>query len=228
MGIFQGLSYIIHQLLDDLNSFHLIPLHQPYSTKGLNGTEFVLLEVPVASRHEKEAFWVRVTAEVPLWYHHKGYPWPELNDWASRVLAGIRRTLKLNYLIGLKCYTPDGYCIGRLEEAIFAYSYLGLTKVQSVQKGLSKQQAIESEQWCNVGFDPETQEWVGWGVAGLKRFGIGYKAAVNSPETFSGWTESYLKCHPHKDLSVPVGFQVKTLEDAKRCAIAFADSCGLH
>ena len=40
----------------------------------------------------------------------------------------------------------------------------------------------------------------------------------------SGWTEEYLQEHPDENLSLPVGFKAETLEDAKRMAIAFADS----
>ena len=42
----------------------------------------------------------------------------------------------------------------------------------------------------------------------------------------TGLTEEYLQDHPEEDRSVPVGFVCKTLEDCKRCAIAFADAVG--
>ena len=35
---------------------------------------------------------------------------------------------------------------------------------------------------------------------------------------------SYVKEHPEADISVPVGFVANTLEDAKRMALAFAES----
>ena len=42
--------------------------------------------------------------------------------------------------------------------------------------------------------------------------------------THSGWTEEYILEHPEKNMSVPVGFECKTLEDCKKCAMAFAES----
>lgn len=42
----------------------------------------------------------------------------------------------------------------------------------------------------------------------------------------SGWTEDYLIAHPEDDISLPVGFTAKTIDDAKQMAMAFAESVG--
>ena len=55
-------------------------------------------------------------------------------------------------------------------------------------------------------------------------FGIGSVVEEGSCCAESGFTDEYLQEHPDENLSLPVGFKAETLEDAKRMAIAFADS----
>tara|TARA_Y100000310_G_C20342414_1_gene650425 strand:+ start:592 stop:723 length:132 start_codon:yes stop_codon:yes gene_type:complete len=40
----------------------------------------------------------------------------------------------------------------------------------------------------------------------------------------SGWTDDWLRDHPEDDESLSIGFKAETLEDAKRMAMAFAES----
>ena len=75
-----------------------------------------------------------------------------------------------------------------------------------------------------IGFSSSEQKWYGWSHRAIYGFGIGYIAKEGDSCTTSGWTDEYLEEHPEADLRVPVGFEVKTLADAKRCAIAFAES----
>ena len=82
---------------------------------------------------------------------------------------------------------------------------------------------IDSPVAC-IGFSKKEQKWYGWSHRAVYGFGIGYVAEKGDCCTTSSWTDEYLKEHPEADLSVPVGFEVKTLDDAKRCAIAFAES----
>ena len=77
---------------------------------------------------------------------------------------------------------------------------------------------------ASIGFSEKEQKWYGWSHRAFCGFGIGHIAKEGGCHTTSGWTEEYLKEHPEEDLSVPVGFECKTLEDCKRCAIAFAES----
>ncbi len=57
-------------------------------------------------------------------------------------------------------------------------------------------------------------------------FGIGDVVKEGDCTNSSGWTEEYLIQHPECSLALPVGFEAKTLKDAKRMAIAFAESVG--
>ena len=75
-----------------------------------------------------------------------------------------------------------------------------------------------------IGFSAREKKWYGWSHRAIYGFGIGYIAEEGDTCTKSGWAESYLREHPEEDLSVPVGFEVKTMDDAKRVAIAFAES----
>lgn len=86
------------------------------------------------------------------------------------------------------------------------------------------QKVKESHCVCSIGFSEKEQKWYGWSHRAFCGFGIGHIAKEGDCHTTSGWTEEYLKEHPEEDLSVPVGFECKTLEDCKRCAIAFAES----
>ena len=91
---------------------------------------------------------------------------------------------------------------------IFVYNkddkYIGTLKdfEMYVDKyGLSQIQTYNDNKVCSIGFNEK-----------------------DSCCASSGYVEDYIKEHPEKDLSLPVGFKAKTLEDAKRMAIAFADS----
>jgi len=77
---------------------------------------------------------------------------------------------------------------------------------------------------ANIGFCPKEQKWYGWSHRAIFGFGIGSIAKEGDCVCSSGWTDEYLKDHPEADRSLPAGFTAKTLNDAKRMAIAFADS----
>jgi len=77
---------------------------------------------------------------------------------------------------------------------------------------------------CSIGFCEREQKWYGWSHRAIFGFGIGDVVKEGDCTASSGWTEEYLAEHPEADESLPVGFQAKSLEDAKRMAIAFAES----
>lgn len=124
----------------------------------------------------------------------------------------------------------------RIEEAngiqmIFVYNkddkYVGTLEdfqMYVKENGLSKIQTYGDNKVCSIGFNEEEQKWYGWSHRAIGSFGIGDKVKKDDLCASSGWTDEYLKEHPEKDLSLPIGFEAKTLEDAKRMAIAFADS----
>lgn len=71
-----------------------------------------------------------------------------------------------------------------------------------------------------IGFSDKNQKWYGWSHRAIHGFGVGDVAKKGDLVCSPGSTD------PAADVSVPVGFTAKTLDDAKRMAIAFADSVG--
>ena len=79
----------------------------------------------------------------------------------------------------------------------------------------------------SLGFSKREQRWYGWSHRAIASFGIG--DIVDSPDhccANSGWIDEYLIEHPEEDLRLPVGFEAKTLDDARRMAEAFAECVG--
>lgn len=74
-----------------------------------------------------------------------------------------------------------------------------------------------------IGFSEKEQKWYGWSHRAIFGFGIGFVVTEGSCCAESGWDEDYLAAHPEEDFRCEVGFEVKNMEDAKKCAIAFAD-----
>lgn len=79
---------------------------------------------------------------------------------------------------------------------------------------------------ASIGYAPYKGEWHGWSHRAWSKFKIGHVVKKGSCCTSSGWTDEYLEEHPEKNKSLPVGFVAKTLDDCKKCAIAFAESVG--
>jgi hypothetical protein len=73
---------------------------------------------------------------------------------------------------------------------------------------------------CSIGFSAKDQKWYGWSHRAIFGFAVGDIAKAGDCVCQSG------SCDPTQDVSVPIGFEAKTLDDAKRMAIAFADSVG--
>lgn len=113
-------------------------------------------------------------------------------------------------------YTPSGDYIGNPK---MAYR---LCKVRGIRPEKSDPRANV----CSIGFCGKEQKWYGWSHRAIYGFGIGDTVKEGDCCASSGWTEDYLKEHPEKDRSLPVGFVARTLEDCKLMAIAFADSVG--
>ncbi len=77
---------------------------------------------------------------------------------------------------------------------------------------------------CQIGFCMKEQKWYGWSHRAIYGFGIGDIVEEGDCTATSGWSNEHLKKHPKDDLSLPIGFEAKSLDDAKRMAIAFADN----
>ena len=79
---------------------------------------------------------------------------------------------------------------------------------------------------CCIGFSEREQKWYGWSHRARYGFKVGDVVEKGDCCASSGWTDEYLADHPEEDRRLPVGFEAKTLEDAKRMAVAFAESVG--
>ena len=110
--------------------------------------------------------------------------------------------------------TPTGDYIG---DPKFAYR---LCK----KRGIVPQLSSPSDKVCSIGFCPSERKWYGWSHRAICGFGIGSVAKEGDSCTTSGFVDEYRDAHPELDKRVPVGFEAKTLEDAKKMAIAFAES----
>ena len=108
----------------------------------------------------------------------------------------------------------DGGYIGDLEEAYCLYQ-IGLKDVQKSKP---------DHKVCSIGFKPLEQKWYGWSHRARYGFGVGDVVKAGDCTNSSGWTEDYLKEHPEEAKSLPIGFEARNLTDAKRMAIAFAES----
>lgn len=113
-------------------------------------------------------------------------------------------------------YTSDGLYIGDPKTARFICA----------KRGIRPQLADGKHSVCSIGFNEKEQKWYGWSHRAVCGFGIGDVVKEGDCAAGSGWTEDYLAEHPEADKSLPVGFKAKTLDDAKRIALAFAESVG--
>lgn len=70
---------------------------------------------------------------------------------------------------------------------------------------------------CSIGFSHKDQKWYGWSHRAI----CGFRPGDTAKEGDCVCSKSL---DPESDVSVPIGFVAETLNDAKRMAIAFADS----
>ncbi len=107
--------------------------------------------------------------------------------------------------------------------------YVGNAKIAHrlvVRRGIKPELVSGSHNVCSIGFCEREQKWYGWSHRALYGFGVGDAVAEGDLTATSGWTDEWLRKHPEDDISLPVGFKAKTLEDAKRMAVAFAEAVG--
>ena len=109
----------------------------------------------------------------------------------------------------------DGGYIGTPENAWKYIKELGLSLIQK---------ANPKNNVCSIGFNEKEQKWYGWSHRALGAFGIGDVVKEGDCTNSNGYTDEYLKDHLEADISLSVGSTAKTLEDAKRMAIVFANS----
>ncbi|KKK62132.1 hypothetical protein LCGC14_3007390 [marine sediment metagenome] len=111
-------------------------------------------------------------------------------------------------------FTLEGGYLGNPKDARFLCA----------KRGIRPEKAHPSHNVCSIGFCQKEQKWYGWSHRAIFGFGIGDVVKEGDCCAESGWTEEYLVEHPEEDRRLPVGFEAKTLDDAKRMAVAFAES----
>lgn len=120
------------------------------------------------------------------------------------------------------CYTLEGLYIGRPP---WGYRLCVKRGIKPELAGTNSDMCSDNPP-CSIGFSERDQKWYGWSHRALHGFQIGDVVKEGDCTASSGWTQEYLAEHPEADISLPVGFKAETLDDAKRMAIAFAESVG--
>jgi len=145
-----------------------------------------------------------------------------MSDFPVKQMIGVRR-YKAGYEVrhmlmdGVEmksAFTFDGHYIGDSKDAY------RLCKT----RGIKPQLRTKDSGVCSIGFCEAEQKWYGWSHRAIYGFGIGDKVKEGDCCAISGWMDEYLVENPEADISLPVGFVAKNLEDAKRMAEAFAES----
>jgi len=113
-------------------------------------------------------------------------------------------------------YTPEGHYIGNPKWAH------RLCKTWGIKPGLLH----PTNKVCSIGFNSKDGKWYGWSHRAICGFQIGDVVKEGDCCAMSGRTDKYLAEHPEKDISLPVGFTAKTIEDTKQMAMAFAEAVG--
>lgn len=114
----------------------------------------------------------------------------------------------------VSAYTVKGNYIGNARDAYHLCRTMGIRP-----ELISNDKKV-----CSIGFCKKEQKWYGWSHRAIFGFGIGDVVKEGDCAASSDWTDECLIEHPDWDRSLPVGFKAKTMEHAKRMAIAFADS----
>lgn len=161
-------------------------------------------------------------AEVIDYGDSNGETATELDEFVEAINQGPR-TVRYK-----TAYTPIGERIGEPRWAHRLCKIMGI-RPQIRQKLLTDAKRIANlrgEITCSIGFCKREQKWYGWSHRAIFGFAVGDVAKEGDCVCSSGWTEEYLAEHPEEDLSLPAGFTAHTLDDARRMAIAFAESVG--
>ena len=138
-----------------------------------------------------------------------------------------------NYKVGYQVRT-ERHSVGDDHEEVvvkFAYTVPGDDYVgdsvwahRVFKRGIKPEKVDPSHNICSIGFCEREQKWYGWSHRAIYGFGIGDIVKKGDCAASSGWTDEWLQEHPEDDLSLPIGFVAQDSVDAKRMAIAFAES----
>lgn len=167
--------------------------------------------VTLAIRRYKAGYEVREE------FHDVSFKAEVLSGGDNKDVDDLLRCLNTETTVAVKsAYTPTGDYIGSKRRAHFLCA----------KKGIKPEKVNPSRNVCSIGFCEAEQKWYGWSHRAIFGFGIGSTVKEGDCTASSGWTDEYLKTHPEEDLSLPIGFTAMNLIEAKRMAIAFAESVG--
>ena len=120
----------------------------------------------------------------------------------------------------------SGKVVETLEARNAAGDYIGSPERAAMlaKRGIQPEVTEHQDKVCSIGFCAREQKWYGWSHRAIYGFGIGDEVSEGDCTASSGWTDEYLQMHPEADRSLPVGFIAKSFADARRMAVAFAES----
>lgn len=111
-------------------------------------------------------------------------------------------------------YTADGDYIGDPKDAF------RLCRT----RGIKPERRETNSGVCSIGFSEKDGKWYGWSHRAIYGFKVGDVVKKGDCTAEEGFIEEYLKDHPEERRALPVGFTAKTMDDARRMAVAFAAS----
>ena len=111
-------------------------------------------------------------------------------------------------------------------ESLVDYSYVGDEEFFNF---LRKHEIEYAYSWdkhysANIGFSAKEKKWYGWSHRAIFGFTIGDEVKEGDITATCGFTDEYAIQHPDECHNLPVGFKARSLQDAKRMAIAFAEA----
>lgn len=140
------------------------------------------------------------------------------NQLPIREVKNIRRYEEHGYEVRTETIDGSQYGGGDVDlESAYTLrgDYLGDAKFAKsicAKRGIIPEKAEPEHNICTIGFNPREQKWYGWSHRAIYGFGVG--SIVKEGSVIAGGLES--------NPEFPVGYEAKSLEDAKRMAKAFA------
>ncbi len=139
------------------------------------------------------------------------------NQLPIREVKNIRRYEEHGYEVRTETIDGSDYGGGDVDmESAYTLNgdYLGdpkFAKSICAKRGIIPEKAEPDHNICSIGFNPKEQKWYGWSHRAIYGFGVG--STVKEGSVIAG-----LEPNPE----FPIGYEAKSLDDAKRMAKAFA------
>ena len=115
-------------------------------------------------------------------------------------------------VIMYSAYNKAGHYIGDMKDA---------KKYDDM--GILPELANPEHNTCSIGFCDKEQKWYGWSHRAYYGFGIGHIVKKGNGEASYGVIPEAVT-DKERAIVRPIGFECKTIDDCKKCAIAFAAS----